>query len=128
MPVDLEKFTKHLRKHALPPYGKGLCGRYVRQALQAAGAEIPAPYASSGKDYGPVLLLLGFHPIVVENPDEFQFTAGDVMVMQAATGGHLDGHVAAYDGKNWISDHVQRDFWAGPAYRNQRPSYVVYRY
>jgi hypothetical protein len=38
------------------------------------------------------------------------------------------GHVAGFDGKHWISDFIQRDFWAGQEYRKQRPAYVVYRY
>jgi type VI protein secretion system component Hcp len=42
--------------------------------------------------------------------------------------GSTAGHVAGYDGKNWISDFVQNDFWAGPAYRKERPHYAVYRY
>lgn len=128
MPIDLKIFAKRLRKNALPPYGRGLCARHVRQALQVAGAEIQEPYASSGKDYGPVLQQIGFHLITVENPDDFTFMAGDVMVMQAPKGGRQDGHVAGFDGKNWISDHVQQDFWAGPEYRRQRPDYAVYRY
>lgn len=128
MPVDIDKFTKHLRKHALPLYGKGLCGRNVRQALQAAGSKIPEPYARSGKDFGPILVQLGFHEITVKDPDTFQFMTGDVMVMQPPTGGRQDGHIAGYDGTTWISDHVQRDFWAGPEYRKQRPNYVIYRY
>jgi hypothetical protein len=41
MPVDVEKFTKHLRAHALKNWGKGKCGEWVRKALQAGGAEIP---------------------------------------------------------------------------------------
>lgn len=28
----------------------------------------------------------------------------------------------------WDSDFIQKDFWAGPHYRKQRPAYVVYRY
>jgi type VI protein secretion system component Hcp len=45
-------------------------------------------------------------------------------------GGKQAGHVAGYDGKDWISDFIQLYFWAGPQYRNQRPrpSYAVYRY
>jgi hypothetical protein len=128
MPIDLDQFSKHLRKHALPPYGKGLCSRYVRQALQASGADIPEPYAPSGKDFGPILQTIGFHEIAVDDPGNFQFMTGDVVVMQPPKGGRQDGHIAGYDGTTWISDHVQRDFWAGPEYRKQRPPYVIYRY
>jgi hypothetical protein len=130
MPVDLDKFTRHLRDHADPrPPGQGKCGEYVRKALQAGGARFPGHYPPTGKEYGPVLEMLGFHEITVENPDHFNFFKGDVMVMEPYKGSRNNaGHVAGYDGKDWISDFVQRDFWAGHAYRVQRPHYAVYRY
>jgi hypothetical protein len=85
------------------------------------------PYPATGKHYGPALLRLGFRRITVENPDTFNFQNGDVMVMEPYKAGKPAGHVAGYDGKNWISDFIQRDFWAGPGYRTERPSYAVYR-
>jgi hypothetical protein len=127
MPVDLEKFTAHLRKHALPKYGKRRCGEFVRKALQAGGAEFHGRYPATGKEFGPALEMLGFHEITVDDPARFSFLKGDVMVM-APYKGSTAGHVAAYDGKSWISDFVQNDFWAGPAYRTEKPHYVVYRY
>lgn len=132
MPIDIEKFVGYLGKHALKDqHGKGKCGEYVRKALQAGGAHFneygPPHY---GKEYGLTFERLGFHEITVDDPDHFPFLRGDVMVMQPHKGGKQAGHVAGYDGKFWISDFVQRDFWAGPDYRNQkpRPSYAVYRY
>lgn len=127
MPVDLNQFAQHLRNNALTSPGQGKCAKYVRLALQAAGAEIPQ-YAGSGKNFGPVLLQLGFHEITVNNPDTFHFMRGDVMVMQPYAGGNPHGHVAGYDGSRWISDFIQTDFWAGPGYRAERPSHAVYRY
>jgi len=131
MPVDIDKFVKHLRAHAdQVGFGYGQCGKYVRKALQAGGAHFneysPPRY---GKLYGLTLERLGFHEITVDDPDHFPFIRGDVMVMEPHTGSTA-GHVAGYDGQKWISDFVQRDFWAGPAYRNQkpRPFYAVYRY
>ncbi len=127
MAVDVEVFTKHLRAHALKNWGKGKCGQWVREALQAGGAEMLTPYPATGKQYGPSLLRLGFRRLTVENPDTFNFQKGDVMVMEPYTGGKPAGHVAGYDGRNWISDFIQHDFWAGPGYRKERPSYAVYR-
>jgi hypothetical protein len=132
MAIDIDKFVKHLDMHAFRDrHGKGQCGEYVRKALEAGGAHfneyLPPRY---GKLYGSTLERLGFHKISVDDPDHFPFIRGDVMVMQPHKGGKQAGHVAGYDGTNWISDFVQRDFWAGPDYRNQtpRPSYAVYRY
>jgi hypothetical protein len=127
MEIDLDKFTQQLRANALPRWGQGRCGEFVRKALQAAGADIRRPYPPSGKLYGPLLGKLGFERLDVPNPDCFAFAKGDVMVMEPCKPcGH--GHVAAYDGCHWISDFVQRDFWAGPGYRKTRPAYAVYRY
>jgi hypothetical protein len=127
MPIDLEKFTKHLRNNALPKYGKRRCGEYVRKALQAGGAQFQGSYPAKGKEFGPTLEMLGFHQITVNDPAHFGFIKGDVMVMDPYKGSTA-GHVAAYDGKHWISDFVQTDFWAGPAYRKEKSHYVVYRY
>lgn len=128
MPLDIDKFTKHLYdaadKHM---HSHRKCGEYVRKALQAGGANFHGVYPPTGKEFGPALELLGFHEISVKDPDKFNFIKGDVMVMQP----HADstaGHVAGYDGKHWVSDFVQRDFWAGKAYRKERPHYAVYRY
>lgn len=129
MPIDIERFAKHLRAHAdSTPPGRGKCGEYVRKALQAGGAHFneysPPRY---GKLYGLTLERLGFHEITVKDPDNFNFIRGDVMVMEPHKDGTA-GHVAGYDGKNWISDFVQRDFWAGKKYRNEKPHHAVYRY
>ena len=126
MPVDTDKFAKHLRANALDGNGKGQCGVYVWQALQAAGAK--GAFPGTGGQYGPTLLRLRFHEITVDNPATFHFMPGDVMVMQAHKSGSRAGHVAGYDGSRWVSDFVQNDFWAGPDYRREKPHYVVYRY
>jgi hypothetical protein len=129
MPVNIEMFVKHLRNNADPgPPGHGKCGEFVRKALQAGGArfnEYNPPRL--GKLYGLTLERLGFHEITVDDPDHFNFVRGDVMVMEPHTHSTA-GHVAGYDGQRWISDFIQRDFWAGKAYRAERPHYAVYRY
>lgn len=128
MPVDLKKFTKHLYDAAdKKTFGHRRCGEYVRKALQAGGASFHGSYPHTGKEFGPTLEMLGFHQITVDDPAHFNFLAGDVMVMEPHKGS-TEGHVAGYDGKRWISDFVQTDFWAGPAYRREKPHYAVYRY
>ena len=102
-------------------------GEYVRKALQAGGADFHGVYPPVGKMFGPSLEKLGFHEITVEDPDHFNFIKGDVMVMEPHKGS-TEGHVAGYDGQRWVSDFVQRDFWAGKKYREERPHYAVYRY
>lgn len=130
MPVDIKKFTTHLRTHAdSAPPGHGRCGEFVRKALQAGGANFQGSNPRMGKECSPTLERLGFHQITVDDPDTFNFMPGDMMVMEPyEKSANKAGHVAGYDGRNWISDFVQRDFWAGRQYREERPHYEVYRF
>lgn len=125
MTLDVEVFVGHLRKHA-EVSSLGSCAKFVRAALEAGGGKTTG-YPGLAKDWDPILMRNGFRVIAVAEPDRFPFLTGDIMIMQPYKGGNSAGHIAAFDGKNWISDFVQRDFWAGPGYRKQRPSYVVYR-
>jgi len=126
MPIDAQKFVSHLRTHA-KSQSQGKCARAIRLALEAAGANT-AGHPVNAKDWGPTLIRIGFQMVAVQRPEGFLFKKGDVMVMQPYRGGHPAGHIAGFDGTRWISDFVQQDFWAGPGYRKERPSYAVYRY
>jgi len=53
---------------------------------------------------------------------------GDIVVIQPMAKGNTSGHIAGYDGKDWISDFIQLGFWPNGEYRKERPSYVIYRY
>jgi hypothetical protein len=127
MPFDSERFASHLRAHA-KRHGERLgdCAKWVRQALEAAGADTTGhPYPA--KLYGPILARNGFHEITVSSPETYPFLKGDIVVIQPTRHGNPAGHIAGYDGSKWISDFEQRDFWPGDAYRREKPSYVVYR-
>ena len=124
MPLDTEKFTRYLRAHA-EPRSVGKCARYVRLGLRAGGVVVPDQPVHA-KDYGPVLRRLGFSEINVENPDVYKFMKGDIVVIQPYVDGR-SGHIAAFDGRSWISDFVQRDFWSGSNYRKHRPTHAFYR-
>jgi hypothetical protein len=127
VPFDLVKFTTHLRAHATKDWGHARCALRMRQALEAGGAEVQ-PHPTAGKLFGPALERIGFHAVKIDDLAKFIFRNGDVMVMAPFTRGNPSGHVAAYDGRDWISDFIQSDFWAGPGYRKDKPSYVIYRY
>jgi hypothetical protein len=125
--VDVVKFTEHLRDNAdSTGFGKGRCAYFVRQAL-AAGGYKPATWPVHAKDWGPSLLRAGFHTVKVENLATFKPLKGDVAVIQA-TSHRKSGHIQGFDGKNWISDFVQKNgFWPGQEYRKETPAYVIYR-
>jgi hypothetical protein len=125
MPYDTENFVTYLRDHAAK-HSQSSCAKFVRRALEAGGADTkghPVP----AREYGPILTRNGFHSITVEKPEAFGFLKGDVVVMEPTKHGNQAGHIAAYDGSNWVSDFVQHGFWPGPIYEREKPDYVVYR-
>jgi hypothetical protein len=125
--IDVGKFTEHLRNNAdNAGFGKGRCAYFVRQAL-AAGGYKPATWPVHAKDWGPWLLLAGFRAVKVDNLRAFMPMKGDVAVIQATTH-RKSGHIQGFDGRNWISDFVQKNrFWPGQEYRKETPAYVIYR-
>ena len=127
--LDLDKFVSTLHHNALPPYGGHHCGRYVGWALTAGGANTGS---HNGKDYGPYLLDSGFTEV---SSTGYQPQTGDVVVIQSYPGNSA-GHVAGFDGTNWVSDYIQpsnypagspNGIYPGPGYRSYKPQYVIYR-
>lgn len=125
MRLATDKFATHLRSKAVDK-SRGKCVLYVRLALRAGGANL-GKHPEHAKDYGPVLRRIGYSEIAVENPATYKFMKGDIVVIQPYTGGSKSGHIAAFDGTQWISDFVQRDFWSGPQYRKHKPTHAFYR-
>lgn len=123
--VDVDKFAKHLRENA-EKESVSLCAQYVREALEAAGGNT-AGHLGHARLWGPTLLRMGFRELPVENLDTYKPLKGDIVVIQPFKGGHKSGHIAGFDGKVWISDFPQRDFWGGPGYRRHKPPHVFYR-
>lgn len=125
MTINIDKFATHLRRNAAS-VSQARCARYVRVALEAGGART-AGHPVNAKEWGPTLLRIGYRAVTAERPETFAAKKGDVAVIQPTERGNPAGHIQAFDGTAWISDFVQRDFWPGPTYRRERPSYVIYR-
>jgi hypothetical protein len=120
---DKDKFAKTLNDNALPPFGQGKCARYVRLAIEAAGGNT-AGHPISAKDWGPTLARIGCTTIAQQG---YIAQKGDIAVIQA-TSKSPHGHIQGHDGTRWISDFIQSAFWPGPSFREEKPSYEVYRY
>ena len=120
---DTQTFITFLRENSFPPFGQGKCARFVREALEEAGADTTG-HPVDAKDWGPTLLRAGF-AAVSDLPYEAQ--PGDVVVIQP-TSVNRHGHIAGFDGSNWISDFVQREMWPGRAYREEKPPHIFYRF
>jgi len=108
--------------------------------VEAGGVKIQIPpprigNSASACDYGPSLEKVGFKPVYVYPGSGPTDTAvipgqqtGDVVVIQPIDG-HPHGHIALFNGVNWVSDFIQlRGFYPGQQYRNVKPAYKLYRY
>jgi hypothetical protein len=105
------------------PMSLGRCAQYTRQAIEAGGLTLV--HCTSADDYGASLLAVGF---VAVTPPPNPYLPGDVGIVQAIPG-HPFGHMAMFDGTNWISDFVQlHGLYPGPAYRAVQPPFTIYRY
>jgi len=120
---DKQKFADYLDTHISPEqYGEGACAKHVRLALAAGGLR-PVTWPVPARKWGGTLLALGFTPVTTPN---YIPQIGDIAVIQPIKAGG-DGHMEGYDGKNWVSDFVQRDFWPSHQYAHAKPAFVVYR-
>jgi hypothetical protein len=137
---DVEAALVHLRQKAMPPsaahpFGAGHCAAYVQDAIKAGGVTVPKVGSGSAKDYGFRLKLAGF---VAQSGWVAPYQKGDVAVIDgfaktAAKGikhDHLDGHMAMWDGVQWISDYKQSGAgpYPGSDYDKAKPKFVIYRY
>jgi len=120
--LEIENAVKHLEDNAQPA-SIGMCAKFVRLAIEAGGLRLD-DHPVDAKEYGPCLKQADF----VELPmTDYQPEKGDVVVIQNYPGGNPSGHIAMYTGRQWISDFRQRDIWAGPGYRANKPPIAVYR-
>lgn len=91
----------------------GYCAKYVSDALLAAGYKFqkqPSAYMYATNN---ILKSIGFTQVGNESPSQ----PGDIKVF-GRTARHKHGHICIFDGRNWISDFLQRN--ANP-YRDPVP-------
>jgi hypothetical protein len=101
-------------------HSQGRCAEYTRNAIEHGGLILQRH--TSAKDYGSSLQHDGFVALMGDD-----YRRGDVVVIQPIAG-HPHGHMAMYDGEQWVSDFKQRTLYPGESYRAHKPSYVVYRH
>ena len=121
---DLDAAIAHLQREALE-HPSSKCGKFVHKAIDAGGIRLNTaynPHGVSASGYGPILRHAGFRTVAPgEKPQK-----GDVVVFQPVDG-HPDGHVAMFDGKQWISDFKQDSIYAATDYQKVDAPYVIYR-
>lgn len=99
---------------------QGMCALYVRKAIIEGG--IPLYVGSDAWTYKYVLPFLNFKE--VKNSNNLQI--GDIVVFQPI-GNRKFGHVAMWNGKQWVSDFKQRSMIVHSDYLNNKCIYNIYR-
>ena len=99
---DAQKAADYARNHA-GSSSKGQCAKYVADALINGGG-FSFTRQSSAYMYhtNGILSDIGFKQISKGNPKK-----GDIYV-EDRTSSHVHGHIAIYDGSNWVSDFIQK--------------------
>jgi len=110
--MNVDRFVQCLEAHARSQGSSGTCARHVRDVLRDAGFDIKG-HPAFAKDWGPTLARLGFAALTDIG---YEPVRGDIVVFRPVFGAPF-GHIQAFDGKHWVSDHVQTNgFWPGPQY------------
>lgn len=97
---------RYAKKHAKNE-STGYCARYVANALQYAGIKFQRQPSAYMYHSNGILKKAGFG-LVSTSLSGYSPQPGDVCVV-GRFNNHKHGHICIYDGKNWISDFVQRN-------------------
>jgi len=118
---DLNKSIETLNRNAPGDESTGWCARKVTDALNAGGLYPPRGDAytfNNGK-----LDKLGFKKM--SRNDAKPYKKGDILVTEANTS-HEWGHIAMFNGTQWVSDFKQRNP-DGNIYSYDQPNSTLYR-
>src|SRR5882724_9793590 len=100
---DTQKSISYLQQNASGRKSTRDCATFVRKAIEAGGVRLHLH--QSAKEYKASLALAGFLSLGSAGG---QHLPGDVIIIDPSSR-HEDGHMAMYDGANWISDFVQKN-------------------
>ena len=107
--------TEHAEKKSV-----GMCALYVRKAIMTGG--IPLYMGGDAWCYKYTLPILNFHQVEKKSGRE----VGDIVVFQPI-GGRKYGHIAIWNGKQWVSDFKQRNLIVHSDYLKEGADYTIYR-
>ena len=108
---------KNLKKNE-----QGYCARAVYNALKAGGYDVKKMNANDYKSY-----LNNHNQFNKINETNYKPRKGDISVMDPYPGGSQQGHIAMYNGKDWVSQFKQKDIYANRDYRKYNPENVIFR-
>ena len=110
-----EYATEHAEKRSV-----GMCALYVRKAIIAGG--IPLYMGGDAWSYKHILPILNFHKVGKKSERE----VGDIVVFQPI-GGRKYGHIAIWNGRQWVSHFKQRNLIVHSDYTKEGAEYTIYR-
>lgn len=117
-----EDAVSYLNSHAMNA-SHGRCAEYTRKAVEAGGVTLVRH--TSARDYGFSLQTVGF---ITLGQFTGPYEAGDVGMVSPIPH-HPHGHMAMFNGVNWISDFTQLHGWyPGSTYQKLKPVFAIYRY
>ena len=120
---DIEKAVNHINNNA-EPKSISKCALYVRQAINAGGINNLSGHAYEYYDTDK-LVKVGFKKIGTDI-ESIQLKKGDIAAF-ASVKGHTYGHLAMYNGIQWVSDFKQNSFWVANQYSIEK-KYAIYRW
>lgn len=120
---DIDKAVAHINNNA-EKKSIGKCALYVRQAINAGGIYNLSGHAKEYYDTDK-LVKLGFTKIG-NDINSIELKKGDIAAF-AAVKGHPYGHIAMYNGTQWVSDFKQKSFWVAAQYSVEK-KYSIYRW
>ncbi|GIZ15879.1 hypothetical protein RCZ15_11220 [Capnocytophaga catalasegens] len=120
---DIEKAVEHLNKKAKSKSIKK-CALYVRQAINAGG--IFGLNGDARSYYEDDKLERAGFTKIGNDINSIELKKGDIVAF-AAVKGHIYGHIAMWNGEQWVSDFKQNSFWVANQYSVEK-KYVLYRW
>ena len=114
-----EEAAKYATENALKK-SVGLCAMYVRKAMIAGG--IPLYQGGNAWHYKYLLPILRFEEI--DKNEEKK--VGDIVVFQPI-GKRRFGHIAIWNGKQWVSDFKQKSIIVHSDYTKKESEYAIFR-
>lgn len=116
---DVDKAVAELNRRARPK-SKAMCAMYVRIALEAGGCD--TRILLHAYQYMDFLPKINFKEVSKEG---YKAQKGDIIVFPKI-GSRKSGHIAMYNGKQWVSDFFQPGIIVHKDYR--KADYRYYRF
>ncbi len=104
---DMNVVLKWIRDSLNEPEADGNCARQCNHALGAGGMDTLARPVFRAYLYGPYLESRGAQLVATEATANYVPQRGDIEVVDRDGKDHADGHMAIYDGSDWLSSAVQ---------------------